>query len=74
MAAIIKRLSGLEADLEWLRRRKLYIPVLFVTECPKGVYTERNGTVFNNGAELRQFADGHETAAIINDDTRLKRS
>lgn len=72
MAAIIKRLSGLEADVKDLQRKKSFIPVLFVTEYPKGIYTEHNGAIFNNEAELQQFADEHGTVTIINDDIRLK--
>jgi len=72
MTAIIKRLSDLEADVKDLQRKKSFIPVLFVTEYPEGIYTEYNGAVFNNEAELQQFADEHGTTTIINDDTRLK--
>ena len=72
MAAIIKRLSDLEADVKDLQRKKSVIPVLFVTEYPEGIYTELNGTLFNNKAELQQFADEHGTGTIIIDDTRLK--
>ena len=72
MAAIIKRLSDLEADVKDLQRKKSVIPVLFVTEYPEGIYTELNGTLFNNKAELQQFADEHGTVTIIIDDTRLK--
>lgn len=72
MAAIIKRLSDLEADVKDLRRKKSFIPVLFVTEYPEGKYTGHNGEIFSNKAELQQFADEHGTVTIINDDTRLK--
>ena len=72
MAAIIKRLSDLEADVKDLQRKKSFIPVLFVTECPEGIFTGHNGAIFNNKAELQQFADGHGTVTIIIDDTRLK--
>lgn len=72
MAAIIKRLSDLEADVKDLQRKKSFIPVLFVTEYPKGIYTEHNGAIFSNEAELQQFADEHGTVTIINDDIRLK--
>lgn len=72
MAAIIKRLSDLEADVKELQRKKSLIPVLFVTEYPEGIYTEQNGAVFSNEAELRQFADEHGTVTIINNDLRLK--
>lgn len=72
MAAIIKRLSDIEADVEELQRKKSFIPVLFVTEFPDGTYTERNGAIFNNEAELQQFADEHGTVTIIVDNTRLK--
>lgn len=72
MAAIIKRLSDLEADVKDLQRRKSFMPVLFVTEYPKGIYTEHGGAVFSGEAELQQFADAHGTTTIINDDTRLK--
>lgn len=72
MAAIIKRLSDLEADARELQRKKSLIPVLFVTEYPEGIFTEQNGAVFNNEAELQQFADEHGTVTIINDNIRLK--
>lgn len=72
MAAIIKRLSDLEADVKDLRRKKSFIPVLLVTEYPEGIYKGNNGEIFNNEAELQQFADEHGTVTIINDDTRLK--
>ncbi len=73
MKAIIKRLSDLEADVKELQRKKSFIPVLFVTEYPKGIYTEQNGAIFNNEAELQRFAAEHGTVTIINDDTRLER-
>lgn len=73
MAAIAKRISSLEADVERMRRRKLFIPVLFVTEYPEGIYTGRDGAIFNSDAELQRFADEHGTVAIINDDTKLKK-
>lgn len=72
MAAIIKRLSDLEADAKGLQRKKSFIPILFVKEYPEGIYTELNGTIFNNKAELQHFADKHGTVTIIIDDTRLK--
>ena len=72
MATIIKRLSDLEADVKDLQRKKSAVPVLFVTEYPEGIYTEQNGTIFNNETELQQFAAEHGTVTIINDDTRLK--
>ena len=72
MSAIAERLSDLEADVKELQRKKSFIPVLFVTEYPKGIYTEQSGVIFNSEVELRQFADAHGTVTIINDDTRLK--
>ena len=72
MAAIIKRLSDLEADAEDLRRKKSFIPVLFVTETLDGTYTRHDGTIFDNEAELRQFAAEHGTATIIIDNTKLE--
>ena len=72
MAAIIKRLSDLEADVKDLQRKKSFVPVLFVKEYPEGIYMELNGAIFNNKAEVQQFADEHGTITIIIDDTRLK--
>ena len=72
MAAIIKRLSDLGADVKDLQRKKSFVPVLFVTVYPEGIYTAQNGTVFRNESELQQYATEHRTATIINDDTRLK--
>lgn len=71
MAVIMKRLSELEADMKELQHRKSYIPVLFVTEYQEGIYTEQNGTVFSNEAELQRFAAEHGTETIIIDDLRL---
>lgn len=72
MATIMKRLSELETDMKELQRKKSFIPVLFVTEYPKGVYAEKNGTVFGNKAELQQFAAEHGAATIIINDLRLE--
>lgn len=72
MATIMKRLSDLEADVKDLQRKKSFIPVLFVTEYPEDIYTEQNGTVFSNEAELQQFATEHGTTTIIINDLRLK--
>lgn len=72
MSVIIKRLSDLEADVEDLRRKKSFIPVLFVTECPDGTYARHDGTIFDNEAGLQQFAAEHGTVTIIIDNTRLK--
>lgn len=73
MATVMKRLSALETDLEELQRKKLFIPVLFVTECSKGVYMNQEGAVFSNEAGLQRFASEHGTLSVIIDDTRLER-
>ena len=72
MAAIAQRLSSLEADAEYVRRRKSFIPVLFVTECSWGAYAGQDGAIFHNEAELQAFADERGAVSIIVDDTRLK--
>lgn len=73
MASITKRLSDLEADLKRLQHKRSYIPILFVTEHPKSIYTELGGTVFDGEAALERFADEHGTKTIIVNDIGLKR-
>lgn len=68
----MKRLSDLEADLKDLQRKKSFIPVLFVTEYPEGIYTDQNDTVFSNEAELQQFATENGITTIIINDLRLE--
>lgn len=72
MTAVTKRLSSLEADLKRLQHKRSYIPVLFVTEYPEGIYTAQNGAVFNNEVGLQQFATEHGTTTIIINDLRLE--